>query len=338
MNEPMQDPVDAPDLRDLVPRLRGRKVMVVGDLLADRYVLTEPARLSREAPVMIARYQSEEMIPGGAANTVANLLALGADVSPVGVVGADADGDALLDHFDGLGVDVAGIVRDKEQPTVSKTRVMVGDPNRMKQQVLRIDRDPDHPLSEQVRANVLERVRERVAPTDAVLLSDYGYGVVGDAVLDAVRGAVGDRVLTVDSRYRITSFRGVTLATPNEGELEAALGQRVRNLDELESAGVQLRARIEAPALIVTRGNRGMAVFAEGRDRLDIPATGADEVTDVSGAGDTVIAVATLALAAGADVADAARLANLAAGVVVMKVGAATCSPDELIEAAGTWA
>lgn len=334
----MQDPVDANRLQDLVPRLRGRKVMVVGDLLADRYVLTEPARLSREAPVMIARYQSEELIPGGAANTVANLLALGADVVPVGIVGADADGDSLLDHFAAGGVDVSGVVKDDLHGTISKTRVMVGDPNRMKQQVLRIDRDPDGPPSDHAQASVLECVRERVSDMDAVLLSDYGYGAVGAAVLDTVRGSFSDRVVTADSRYRITSFRGVGLATPNEGEVEEALGRRLRTTDDLDQAGRDLRTRIEAPALLVTRGNRGMALFAEGRERLDIPATGTDEVTDVSGAGDTVIAVATLALAAGADVADAARLANLAAGVVVMKVGAATCSPDELIEATDLWA
>ncbi|MAB90552.1 MAG: carbohydrate kinase [Planctomycetes bacterium] len=338
MNEPMQEPVDVKELGALVPRLRGRKVMVVGDLLVDRYVLTEPARLSREAPVMIARYQAEELIPGGAANAASNLLALGAEVIPVGVVGDDADGDELRSHFDGLGVDVTGIITDPEHPTISKTRVMVGDPNRMKQQVLRIDRDPDGPPSGGAQAAVLARIRDRIASVDAVLLSDYGYGAVGASVLDSVRGIVGDRVLTVDSRYRITSFRGVTLATPNEGEVAAALGRRLQTMEQLEDAGHELRSRLEAPALLVTRGNRGMALFVEGRDRLDLAATGPSEVTDVSGAGDTVIAVATLALAAGADVSDAARLANIAAGVVVMKAGAATCSPQELTEAAAAWA
>jgi len=307
--------------------------MVVGDLVADRYVLTEPARLSREAPVMIARYQSESLIPGGAANTLANLLALGARVTPVGVVGDDADGEALIAHFDQQGVDVGGIVRDRRNPTVTKTRVMVGDPNRMKQQVLRIDRDPEGPPSEQAHRALLAKVREFMASADAILLSDYGYDVVGSEVVDLVREQIGERVLTADSRYRINSFNGVDLATPNEGEVEEALGFRVRTMADLERAGNELRARIEAPGLLVTRGKHGMALFTDDDDRLDIPATGSDEVTDVSGAGDTVIAVATLARAAGATFADAARLANVAAGVVVMKLGAATCTPDELSHA-----
>lgn len=321
---------DAHRLIELVPRLAGRKVVVIGDFVADRYVLTEPARLSREAPVMIARYQSESLIPGGAANTVGNLLALGAEVAPVGLVGDDADGSALISHFEDLGVDVGGVIRDPGSVTVTKTRVMVGDPNRMKQQVLRIDRDPEGPPSEQARAALVDAVRERLTQSHALLLSDYGYGVVGEDVTRAVEAGIGDAVLTADSRYRIDEFRNVHLATPNEGEVEEAVGFRIRDTDDLERAGNELRTRIGAPALLVTRGKHGMALFTSDAPRLDIPATGSHEVTDVSGAGDTVIAVATLARAAGADFADAARLANLAAGIVVMKPGAATCSADEL--------
>ena len=308
-------------------------MLVVGDLVADRYVLTEPARLSREAPVMVARYQTEELIPGGAANTAANLLALGAEVTPVGIVGADRNGDDLMARFSARGVDVTGIVRDEDFVTITKTRVMVGDPNRMKQQVLRIDRDPDGPPPESACEALLDRVRERLPDADAVLLSDYGYDAVSTQVFEVVQGAVGDRVLTVDSRYRISSFRGVTLATPNESEVEEALGFRLRTMEDLDRAGAMLRDRIDAPALLITRGKRGMALFTGDAPRFDIPATGSDEVTDVSGAGDTVISVATLALASGADVRDAARLANAAAGLVVMKLGAATCSSDELITA-----
>jgi rfaE bifunctional protein kinase chain/domain len=148
--------------------------------------------------------------------------------------------------------------------------------------------------------------------------------------MDAVRGGAGDRIVTADSRYHITAFRGVTLATPNEGETEVATGIRIRSPDDLDRAGRTLLERIGSPAVLVTRGNRGMALFERGKSRLDIPATGSDQVTDVSGAGDTVIAVATLALAAGATMAEAAALSNLAGGVVVMRLGAATCSPEDL--------
>jgi rfaE bifunctional protein kinase chain/domain len=307
--------------------------MVVGDLVADRYILTEPVRLSREAPVMITRYQGEQLIPGGAANTVQNLLALGGTVFAVGVVGDDSRGRSLVDHLAERGIGTEGIVRDSDWVTITKTRVMVGDPNRMKQQVLRVDRDPPGVPSDRVQARLLETVRGHLSEMDAVLLSDYGYGAVTQIILDAVRTASLERVVTADSRYRILDFRGVDLASPNEAEVEEAVGFRIRTDDDLDRAGRLLRRRIEAPSLLVTRGNRGMSLFRGDGPRVDIPATGSREVTDVSGAGDTVIAVATLALAAGADVESAARLANAAAGVVVMKPGAATCSAEELTEA-----
>lgn len=324
-------------VRELIPALAGRRVMVIGDVMADRYVLTEPARLSREAPVMVARYQDEELIPGGAANALNNLLALGAEVVPVALAGRDEHGASLVRHFDERGVDTDGIIQVDGHRTVTKTRFMVGDPNRTKQQVLRIDREPDGPPSAEAARAVLEAVRQRVGSTDAVLFSDYGYDTVSGPVVDAVRGTAGDRIATVDSRYRIRSFRGLTLATPNEHEVEAAVGYPLRTDEDLDRAGRSLLQEMEAPALLVTRGNRGMALFVAGAARTDIPATGTHEVTDVSGAGDTVIAVTTLALAAGARAVEAAALANLAAGVVVMKVGAATCSPEELTAAAESY-
>ncbi len=320
-------------LRPLVARLAGRRVMVIGDLVLDRYLLTAPARLSREAPVMITRYEGEEFIPGGAANAVNNLLALGALPFPVGLVGRDAHGESLSSAFLERGVEVAGIVADDAWRTISKTRVMCGDPHRMKQQVLRIDREPAGAPSERSRSRVLEVIRTRLPEMDAVLLSDYGYGLVTGAVLDTVRGAAGDRVLTADSRYLIGSFRGVSLATPNESEAAEAAGFPFRTIADLDRGGRLLLDRIAAAALLVTRGNHGMSLFESGRPRLDIPASGTGQVTDVSGAGDTVIAVATLALASGSAMEDAARLANLAAGIVVTKLGAATCSPDELLAA-----
>jgi len=317
-------------LKALIPRLRGRRIMVVGDLVVDRYVIGEPARLSREAPVVIARYRDERFILGGAANAARNLLALGAEVLPIGVAGSGPRGSWLVREFEQLGVETRGIVRLDGYATVTKTRFLIGEANRTKQQVLRLDREPAGPPGEEATELLLHRIRESFDHVDAILLSDYSYGVVDDAVIAYVRERARGRTVTADSRYRIAAFRGVTLATPNESELEAATGRATRSTSELEAGGSRLLGELGCDGLLVTRGNQGMALFREGVPRLDIPATGSDEVTDVSGAGDTVIAVATAALAAGAGLAEAAHLANLAAGIVVMKIGAATCSPEEI--------
>jgi rfaE bifunctional protein kinase chain/domain len=318
------------ELENLVAQLAGRRVMVIGDMIADLYVMTEPSRLSREAPVLVARYEGERFIPGGAANAVNNLLALGAEVLPVGVVGDDAPGDRLIRTFRELGTDTAGMLVDPNRFTTTKTRFMVGEPRRMKQQVLRVDRESEGPPSSEVRSELLSVVNRMVSHVDAVLLSDYGYGMLDSALCQVARkNRTG--LVTVDSRYALREFGGVTLATPNQGEVEELLGARIRSEEDLENAGRALRRELRLEALVITRGNEGMSVFVGDRPRVDIRATGTEEVTDVSGAGDTVIAVTTLALAASASIVDAARLANFAAGVVVMKVGAATCSPDELI-------
>ena len=320
----------------LVPRLRGRRVMVVGDMIADLYVLCEPARLSREAPVLVTRYQDERLIPGGAANAIQNLAAFGAEVIPVGIIGDDAPGARLVSIFSDLGIETGGLVVDHSQFTTTKTRFMVGEPRRMKQQVLRVDRDPEEGPTPEVLDEVARFVHEHRGEIDAVLLSDYGYGLVSpDLVEIAQQNRTG--LVTADSRYKIRSFRGLTLATPNQGEVEESRGGPIRTDEELDEAGHALMKELDSEALIVTRGNLGMSLFRPGVDRVDIKATGNEEVTDVSGAGDTVISVVTLALAAGADVVDAARLANFAAGVVVMKVGAATCSPEELLHAIESW-
>jgi rfaE bifunctional protein kinase chain/domain len=323
------------DVEALVGRFQGLRIAVIGDMVADQYVFTEPMRLSREAPVLVVRHQATRMIPGGAANALNNLQALGARAHAIGVVGDDGEGASLLAEFEKRGILTQGMTRVPGARTVSKTRVLAGDPNRSKQQLLRIDHEPDGPPGREAIAAVRARVREIVPGMDAVLFSDYGYELVTGDVVGEAREAFGGRVMTADSRYRILDFRGVTVATPNESEAEAALGVRIRDPQSLEAAGRRLLELLEVSALLVTRGNQGMALFEPGRPRVDIAAAGTDEVTDVSGAGDTVIAVMTLALAAGASFEEAARLSNAAAGVVVMKAGAATCSPAELLAAVG---
>ena len=317
----------------VVEAFSGLRIMVIGDQVVDRYVFAEPARLSREAPVVIGRHTGERLIPGGAANAARNLVALGAEVVPLGVVGDDEPGAWLVEHYRSGGLSVEGIQVEAGYKTISKTRFLVGEANRTKQQVLRIDREPAGPPEAGAREGVFATLDRLLPEVDAVLLSDYGYGVVVAPLVERVLGSKADRPVTVDSRYRLLDFKGLTLATPNQIEVEEALGVAIRDDEELEIAGRRLISELKSDSLLITRGNQGMSLFREGEARVDIPATGETEVTDVSGAGDTVIAVVTMALAAKAAPELASRIANVAAGVTVMKPGAATCSPRELLSA-----
>ncbi len=321
------------DVRGLLGRFAGLKVAVLGDLVADRYLLTEPSRLSREAPVLVVRRVSERLILGGAANAANNLRALGAEVLPLGVVGEDDAGDALLAQLRAGGMATDGVVRSPAYATIAKTRILAGDPHRSKQQLLRVDQEPGAPPDAAAKAALKARVQAIVPAVDAIIYSDYGYEAVSDDVFAAAHAAFRGRIEAADSRYRVAAFRGVTIATPNEDEASSAVGYPLRDEAALERAGRSLLERVGSQAMLVTRGNQGMSLFAPGRERFDVAATGDGEVTDVSGAGDTVIAVLTSALAAGASFVDATRLANAAAGVVVMKAGAAVCLPDELTAA-----
>ena len=324
-----------PKLAERVTHFSGVRVMVVGDLVADHYVLAEPARLSREAPVVVTRFESEHLIPGGAANAVRNLAALGACVLPVGIIGDDRDGHSLLESLGERNIDTAGVIVADGHPTVTKTRFLVGEQQRTKQQIFRMDREPSGPPPASALERVLAFVEDHLSEVDALLLSDYGYGVVTEAFVRRALERSDRPHVSADSRYAIRTFKGVDLATPNVHEVEAALGRPIGDDADLNGAGEWLLDELDAEGLIITRGNQGMSLFRPGLPRVDIPATGVDEVTDVSGAGDTVIAVATLACASGADLLEASLLANLAAGIVVTKVGPATCSPAEMREAAG---
>ncbi len=310
------------------PRAR---VAVVGDFIADVYLHATPARLSREAPVMVANWQGETVIPGGAANAVHNLVALGAQVFPFGIVGPDDAGDMLTEFFASVCPSTQGLVRQDELATVSKMRVMVGEEGRSRQQVLRIDKEPRGVPSEDLKQRVLRGLLERLPGLDAVLFSDYGYGLVEGGWVRAVREQSPGMTVTADSRYCLKDFHQASLITPNNGEAEALLGCPVQGDEETRTAAARLRRDLEAKAVLITRGNRGM-YLDDGAEEEFIAASGAtDEVTDVSGAGDTVISVATLALVAGAGPLEAAILANDAAGVVVTKPGAATLTPEELL-------
>ena len=322
-------------LRQTVEAFRGRTVVVVGDLIADEYLFGKPARISREAPVLILRFTEREVGLGGAANAAHNVHALGARVVPIGVVGRDAPGDELLGLVHAAGMPTDGIVTENGRPTPVKTRIMAGGYQATRQQVVRLDREPEAELQTITEDALVTRLTGLAERADAILVSDYGYGTVTPRVFERIR-AIARRtgaVVSVDSRYQLPRFTGVTAATPNEAELEQLAGTAVDDERGVEKAGRQLLERLEARLLLVTRGSRGMALLERDGGSSFIPIHGTDEIADVTGAGDTVISTFTVALASGAAPIDAATLANMAGGIVVMKRGTATVSPAELAQA-----
>lgn len=320
---------------ELVKQFARARVVVIGDLIADEYVYGRVARVSREAPVLILEYDSTEILPGGAGNAAANVAALGGRVRLVSLVGRDEPGRRVQRALPPR-VERAGLVRPAAYRTPVKTRILAGGIHSAKQQVVRIDRLSTRPVTDRERAAVARAAGAAVRSADAVLISDYGTGLVTPALARAIAERVRDRGVPVliDSRYALTKYRRLTACAPNESEVEQALGVRIDDSPRvLERAGRRLLDRTKMQAVIVTRGSRGMAVFEPGRPTVHIPIFGSDQIADVTGAGDTVMAALTLALAAGAPVEQAARLANVAGGLVVMKRGTATVAAAELVRA-----
>ncbi len=327
--------VDLTRLLDIVSAFSRQTIGVVGDFVLDEFVSGEISRVSREAPVLILRHRHTEAYPGGAANAVNNLAALGAHVLPVGVVGDDEGGRKLLDQFRQKSVKSSGIVRSREWVTTTKTRYLAGWTHTTEQQVLRVDREPSIHIPESVQESIARKAQQVARQADAVIVSDYGFGA---ATPDLARKLKAKRI-TLDSRYRLLKYAeaGITAATPNEAELEAAYHAPVgTDTSKLEELGTRLVKDLSLEALAVTRGKDGIVVFGSGAGGVKtaqpsyIPIYGSDAPVDVTGAGDTVIAVFTLALAAGASYLEAAHLANYAGGIVVMKRRTATVTSAEL--------
>lgn len=319
-------------LTNLVHEFARRRVLVVGDLVADQFLYGEISRVSREAPVLILRHERTETVPGGAANCAVNLASLGAQAIIVGTVGADAAGDALLDKLHASGVDCAGVVRSPELRTATKVRILAGQAHSMRQQVIRVDYESEPLSNARIQTEITARLSEALPRAEAVIISDYNYGVAGAETVATLREASKQNGLPVlvDSRFRSLDFTGFTSATPNEDEVEGVLGRRLTDASTLEAAASELRERLNHKALLITRGSQGMLLLEAGAEPLHLAAVGSREAVDVTGAGDTVIAAYTLALASGASFADAARLANYAGGIVVMKRGTASVEAREL--------
>jgi D-glycero-beta-D-manno-heptose-7-phosphate kinase len=321
-------------LLSLVDEFSGIRVAVFGDLLADEFIYGQIVRVSREAPVLILNYDSTEIVPGGAGNAAKNVAALGGKPAAIGLAGGDETGQRLLEVL-GRDVNLRGVVQPRAYRTPTKTRILAGGVHSAKQQVVRIDRAVRPEYSAADRRAIEAKLVWAAARCDALLVSDYGTGLVTPAVLRRVVrrfASPGRRApVLVDSRYALLRFRGMTTCTPNESEVEQLLGITIgENLRALEKAGRELLSKTKAQAVLITRGSRGMALFERDRPTEHIPISGSDQIADVTGAGDTVIATMTLALAAGATFSEAAHLANYAGGIVVMKRGTATVSADEL--------
>lgn len=313
--------------------LAGRRILVAGDFLLDRYLVGRPTRLSREAPVVIIEQEDDDVNPGGAGNATRNVRALGGEPIPLGLVGEDREGERVVELLRAGGIDTRGILRDPEHRTVTKTRILAGAANAAKQQVLRIDQGGEYSASRIDR--LVRRARTLLPEVDAVLLSDYGYSTLAPPVRSCLIRAARARGIPscADSRYQLSEFRGVTVATPNEEELAAVLGRVLRSDADVTAAGRELLSRLSARAVVVTRGSRGMSVFEGTGHCRNIPPARRGEVADVTGAGDTVASALVLALAAGFGILSAAVLANAAASVVVGRRGAATAAPAEVARA-----
>jgi len=316
-------------LRPLLERIPTRRLLVVGDLVADHYLYGQTDRVSREAPVLIVRYEDSEVKLGGGANAAANARSLGGQVTAVGVLGQDEMGERLSREFQSAGVHLLHATGEGLQ-TETKTRILAGGLNTTRQQMLRVDRGNRAPLPDAVNARLAEMIAEAAKSVDAIVVSDYGAGVLSEVTREVLCAlAASGMPVCVDSRYGLGNFRGATVCKPNEPELEALTGLSIRSEGDLLAAGRRARAQLECQTLLVTRGRTGMAVFGEDSVEL-LPVHGQAEAVDVTGAGDTVIAAFALAFAASKDPLLAARLANVAGALVVQKAGTATVSLAEL--------
>jgi len=324
---------DSARLISLIDRFPLLRIAVWGDFILDEYLYGFTRRISREAPVMIISYRSREFSLGGAGNAALNLSALGVGVAAVGVVGSDEGGREVRRLLSRAGISDRSVFTEKNFPTPLKTRILAGEENTKKQQVLRIDREGEVPEKKSLQARLEASLKKAAASCDALLVSDYHYRTVSETVYGAARDAfqAAGVPVTVDSRFRLIRFKGCTVAAPNEPEVESQLKTHPgADRSDFVSTGRTLLRKLQSPALLITRGSKGMALFERGKPPYFLPVFGSTDIVDVTGAGDTVIAVFTAALAAGASFRDAARLANFAGGLVVMKKGTAVVRSPEL--------
>ena len=316
-------------------KFKSATILTIGDIIADEYIYGSTSRVSREAPVLILSFDSEHIFLGGGGNALNNLKSLGCKVIPVGVVGSDYFGKIILSNIKKMGIPAEGIFSEKNRVTTRKTRILAGGYHTTKQQVIRIDREPDSMIKNSTEEKIINFLDSKIKKVDAVMVSDYGLGLLSPAVIDKINNMAKnhtDTIITVDSRFNLSQFRNVSAVTPNEPEASECAGIAIEDEDNgtLNEAGKKLMEMIDPAAVLITRGRKGMRLFEKNGRITSMPIFGSDEIADVTGAGDTVISVFTLSLVAGATLEEAMNLANYAAGIVVMKRGTATVTQKEL--------
>ena len=319
---------------DLVKRLSGRRILVIGDMVADIYIDGRISRISREAPVLVLEQAGEKIVAGGAANVAHNAQTLGGSVYAVGLLGEDAAAQGLADILAEKGVQTAGLFRDAARPTISKTRIIAGGRATVSQQIVRIDKESKEPLHPVIEAELRAYIESVLPTVEGVVISDYGSGTVTEGLqtllIDYCRAKGIPSI--VDSRYTVRRFSGIGYVKQNDAELAAAVSRELATTEDIIRAAEELREELHAKGVLVTRGELGMVLVESGAVH-EISVSDKSEVFDVSGAGDTCVATVILALAAGAEPALAARLSNIASGIAVRKLGTSTVSVRELAEA-----
>ncbi|MBX7240166.1 MAG: bifunctional hydroxymethylpyrimidine kinase/phosphomethylpyrimidine kinase [Bacteroidia bacterium] len=317
----------------LIKKFSQKKILVIGDLTLDEFITGTAERISREAPVPVIRYETTRRVPGGAANTVYNLHKLGAKVIPCGITGNDPEGKALLEIFEQEKIDTNLVFLVPGRRTITKTRISAHSRQSVTQQIVRIDKKPDSAIPEEVLSQICKQLPAALAECDAVICSDYGDGIFTKAIIELL---LGHPLVIVDAQQHLARFRGATLFTPNVPEAALATGLAINNEESLIQAGLQLMNTLASEYLLITRGEEGMTLFERKPAHPEIhhiQPFNKTEVYDVTGAGDTVVAVLGLALSAGAPPLLAAQLSNIAAGLVVKKNGTATVTPEEILQA-----
>jgi D-glycero-beta-D-manno-heptose-7-phosphate kinase len=312
-------------VQGFIEKFPDKKIVVVGDIVADQFLHGTIARVSREAPVFILRHDETETLPGGAANCASNVASLGGKAFLVGMAGEDAPGDMVLNKLRESGVDCSYIYRSKELKTTTKVRVLAGQQYAARQQVIRIDYENKELPAEDIRQRLGANMEIALKGANAVIISDYDYGAVSEEIFKIALKS-GLPVL-VDSRFALRNFKGATSATPNSDEVKEILGEGFTDEDCIRLCG-----QLGFDSLLITQGNKGMMLIEKDKSPCHFDAVGSKEPVDVTGAGDTVIAAFTLGLASGLNFKEAAEIANHAGGIVVMKKGTASVSAKELID------
>ena len=321
------------ELVNITNKIPEKKILVIGDMVADVYLDGRISRISREAPVLILEKAGEKVVAGGAANVVANAATLGAEVYAIGIIGDDNHAENLRNILKRLGVHIEGLVRDKSRPTISKTRIIAGGRATVSQQIVRIDSESKEPLSKKVEAELIAKIDKILPKVDGIIMSDYGSGTITANARKLITRYAGKKKIPniVDSRYNIGAFEGVDYVKQNDSELGEFVGRQLNDVTDLIDAGTQLLTKLNADGVLITRGEKGMSLFERHGATHHIPVTNISEVYDVSGAGDTCVAAFLLSLTAGAQPVVAAKIANYASGIAVRKLGTSTVSAIELI-------